>query len=257
MDPVVTKTILWAYYLTLIVLAFYGLHRLLLLSLYLRTRDRLRTTPQKPEVWPIVTVQLPLYNERYVAQRLIDSVCQLRYPQSKLQIQVLDDSTDSTVQIVSDRVDHYRKQGYDIVQIHRIERHGFKAGALKNGLQSAKGELLAVFDADFAPQPDFLEQLVPCFEADDVGMVQARWEHINRNYSLLTRIQAIFLDGHFAIEHAARCGAGRFFNFNGTAGVWRRQAIVDAGGWQHDTLTDDLDLSYRAQLAGWRFLFRP
>ena len=154
-------------------------------------------------------------------------------------------------------MDRYRRLGFDIEHIHRAVRNGFKAGALEAGLEQARGKYLAIFDADFVPEPDFLEQTVPCFEDPEVGMVQARWDHINRDYSLLTRIQAIFLDGHFVIEHAARNGGDRFFNFNGTAGVWRRQAIVDAGGWQHDTLTEDLDLSYRAQLAGWKFVFRP
>ncbi len=256
-DLTVSGAILGAYYLTLGILAIYGFHRLVLLGLYYRTRHRLRRRLPRLEDWPVVTVQLPLFNERYVAQRLIDAVCAMRYPRSKLQIQVLDDSTDATSGIVSDCVAHYRNLGFDIEHIHRAIRTGFKAGALEAGLGKARGELLAIFDADFVPGPEFLEETIPCFSDPDVGMVQARWDHLNRDYSLLTRIQAIFLDGHFAIEHAARNGAGRFFNFNGTAGVWRRQAIVDAGGWQHDTLTEDLDLSYRAQLAGWRFMFRP
>jgi len=252
-----SASILAAYYLTLGILAVYGLHRLVLLALYYRTRDRLNQPLPEVQEWPVVTVQLPLYNEQYVARRLIDSVCRMRYPRSRLQIQVLDDSTDDTTGIVAERVELYRRQGIDIEHIQRLDRLGFKAGALEAGLERARGELLAIFDADFVPEPDFLESTIPCFEDPRVGMVQARWDHINRGYSLLTRVQAILLDGHFAIEHAARNGSGRFFNFNGTAGVWRRRAIEEVGGWQHDTLTEDLDLSYRAQLAGWRFVFRP
>lgn len=257
MELVVSNAILAVYYLVLGILAFYGMHRLLLVALYYRTRSRLARRPAPPKLWPVVTVQLPLYNEMYVASRLIDSVCSLDYPRDLLEIQVLDDSTDETSRVVADKVAQYRAQGFDIHHIRRDRRHGFKAGALEHGLRIARGSLLAVFDADFVPQPGFLRQTLPAFSEPDVGMVQARWEHINRSYSLLTHIQAIFLDGHFAIEHAARNGSGRFFNFNGTAGVWRRCAIEDAGGWQHDTLTEDLDLSYRAQLAGWRFVFLP
>ncbi len=256
-DLTVSGAVLGAYYLTLGILAIYGVHRLVLLGLYYRTRHRLHRRLPRLEDWPTVTVQLPLFNEQYVARRLIDAVCAMRYPRSRLQIQVLDDSTDHTSQIVSGCVTHYRSLGFDIEHVHRTVRSGFKAGALEAGLDTARGEFLAIFDADFVPGPEFLEETIPCFSDPDVGMVQARWDHINRDYSVLTRIQAIFLDGHFAIEHAARNGANRFFNFNGTAGVWRRQAIVEAGGWQHDTLTEDLDLSYRAQLAGWKFMFRP
>ncbi len=177
------------------------------------------------------------------------------YPRDRLEIQVLDDSTDETREIVARQVEHYRRQGLPIRHLHRTDRSGFKAGALAAGQAEASGELVAVFDADFVPPADFLRRTVPHFHDPEIGMVQARWEHINRHYSLLTRIQAIFLDGHFIIEHAARNRGGRYFNFNGTAGVWRRRAIDDAGGWQHDTLTEDLDLSYRAQLAGWKFRF--
>ena len=245
------------YYLVLGVLFFYGIHRLQLVALYYRNREQLAAVAPEPTDWPMVTVQLPLFNEQYVANRLIDAVCAFDYPPERLEIQVLDDSTDSTQEIVARRVAHHRRRGVQIQHIHRQDRHGFKAGALAAGLAQASGELLAVFDADFVPQPPFLRETVPSFLDPRVGMVQARWEHINRRYSLLTRIQAIFLDGHFAIEHAARFRSGRFFNFNGTAGLWRRQAIREAGGWQHDTLTEDLDLSYRAQLAGWRFVFLP
>jgi len=251
-------TILLAlYYLVLGVLALYGLHRLYLVSVWLRTRGRQVPVPPDPPEWPKVTVQLPLYNELYVARRLIDAVSRMDYPADKLEIQVLDDSTDETRAIVAEAVRVHRDRGVDIHHLHRTDRSGFKAGALKAGMAHATGELIAVFDADFVPPPDFLRQTVPHFAGAEIGMVQARWEHLNRGFSLLTRIQAMLLDAHFAIEHAARHRHGCFFNFNGTAGVWRRQAIEDAGGWTADTLTEDLDLSYRAQLAGWRFVFLP
>ena len=249
------------YYSVLAVLALFGLHRLFLVALYLRTRSRrapLPVSPAEPAAWPVVTVQLPLYNEMYVAERLIDAVCRLDYPQGRLEIQVLDDSTDETTGIVARAVAAHRALGMDVHHIRRSGRAGFKAGALAAGLAQARGELLAVFDADFAPAPDFLRQTVPYFLADSrLGMVQGSWAHINRGYSLLTRVQAILLDGHFRIEHTARNRSGCFFNFNGTAGIWRRQAIESSGGWAHDTLTEDLDLSYRAQLAGWQFLYLP
>jgi hypothetical protein len=257
-------TLLVLYYLTLGVLALYGIHRSWLVVTYLRHRRDRPALPAPPAEWPVVTVQLPLYNEMYVATRLLDAVCRLSYPRDRLEIQVLDDSTDETSELVAAEVARWRERGVDVRHVRRGDRAGFKAGALDAGLACARGELLAVFDADFVPGPDFLEKTVPYFTdpADPqggsrLGMVQARWEHINRGYSLLTRIQAILLDGHFVIEHTARNRSGRFFNFNGTAGIWRRQAIEDAGGWQHDTLTEDLDLSYRAQLAGWRFVYLP
>jgi len=255
--------LLTLYYLILGVLAVYGAHRFWLVGIYLKTRGQRSPTPsvlaeRSPETWPVVTVQLPLYNEMYVARRLIDAVCQLDYPGGRLEIQVLDDSTDETSAIVAERVAWYRSRGVDIHHLQRGDRRGFKAGALAAGLAVARGELLAIFDADFVPEEDFLALTVPHLVADPgLGMVQARWSHINRDYSLLTRIQAILLDGHFLIEHTARHRGGCFFNFNGTAGLWRRQAILDAGGWQHDTVTEDLDLSYRSQLAGWRFLYLP
>jgi cellulose synthase/poly-beta-1,6-N-acetylglucosamine synthase-like glycosyltransferase len=255
MESTFPQLFLALYYLILGCLAFFGLHRLVLLVLYYRSERKGESTPAPPDHWPRVTVQLPLYNEMYVAARLIDSVCQVSYPQDKLEIQVLDDSTDETSEIVAASVARYRKLGFDIYHLHRKVRTGFKAGALEAGLRQAQGSLLAIFDADFVPPQDFLFKSVPHFCDARIGMVQARWDHINRDYSLLTQIQAIFLDGHFVIEHAARNRSGRFFNFNGTAGIWRRQAIEDAGGWEHDTLTEDLDLSYRAQLAGWNFLF--
>ncbi len=246
------------YYLTLGVLAFYGVHRLVLLAVYWRTRGRRAAPPPEPSLSPFVTVQLPLYNEMYVAQRLIEAVSRLDYPRDRFEIQVLDDSTDETVELVAASVARFRREGIDIHHLRRAARHGFKAGALAHGLELARGELVAIFDADFLPAADFLGRTVPHLAADPgLGLVQARWSHLNRHSSLLTRVQAILLDGHFLIEHAARHGGGCFFNFNGTAGVWRREAIEQAGGWQHDTVTEDLDLSYRAQLAGWRFLYLP
>ncbi|HEX5760303.1 MAG TPA: glycosyltransferase [Thermoanaerobaculia bacterium] len=252
-----SAALLALYYLVLAVLAFYGVHRLLLVWLYVHTRRRKAVRPPDPDVWPIVTVQLPLYNEMYVATRLIDAVCALDYPRDRLEIQVLDDSTDETRELAARTVAARRREGYDIHHLHRTERQGFKAGALAAGLAVARGSLVAVFDADFVPHADFLKLSVPYFADPTMGMVQGSWEHINRGYSLLTRIEAILLDGHFLIEHTARHRSGCFFNFNGTAGVWRRETIEQAGGWQHDTLTEDLDLSYRAQLAGWRFLYLP
>jgi cellulose synthase/poly-beta-1,6-N-acetylglucosamine synthase-like glycosyltransferase len=245
------------YYSVLGVLSLYGLHRLLLVMVYLRTRRRETPLPADPDPWPVVTVQLPLYNEMYVAERLIDAVCRMDYPAACLEIQVLDDSTDETSEIVALAVAGHRSRGVDIHHLHRSEREGFKAGALAAGLARARGELIAIFDADFVPAADFLRRSVPYFADPRLGMVQGTWAHINRGYSLLTRVEAILLDGHFMIEHAARNRSGCFFNFNGTAGIWRRQAIAAAGGWEHDTLTEDLDLSYRAQLAGWRFLYLP
>jgi cellulose synthase/poly-beta-1,6-N-acetylglucosamine synthase-like glycosyltransferase len=239
------------------VLAFFGIHRFVLAMLYLRTRRCRPERPADPVEWPVVTVQLPLYNEMYVAERLIGAVCGLDYPREKLEIQVLDDSTDETCEIVARAVAEARARGIDIQHLHRRDRAGFKAGALAAGLQKARGELIAVFDADFVPRPDFLRNSVPWFADPSLGLVQGRWAHINRSYSLLTRVEAILLDGHFMIEHSARNRTGCFFNFNGTAGVWRREAIEASGGWEHDTLTEDLDLSYRAQLEGWRFLYLP
>ena len=256
MNPALAQTVLALYYLTLGLLALYGLHRLHLLFLWWRHRQARPVAPE-PAEWPFVTVQLPIFNERYVADRLVDAVCRLDYPPHRLEIQVLDDSTDDTREIVAARVRQFAAEGFDIHHLHRPVRSGFKAGALAAGLATARGDFIAVFDADFVPPADFLRKTVPHFADSRIGMVQARWDHLNRHYSLLTRVQAILLDGHFLIEHAARNGGGRFFNFNGTAGIWRRRAIEEAGGWTQDTLTEDLDLSYRAQLAGWRFLYLP
>ena len=208
-----------------------------------------------PRDWPRVTVQLPVYNECYVVERLIEAVCRLDYPKELLEIQVLDDSTDDTVRIAQTVTTRMKRQGFDIVHLHRKDRSGFKAGALAEGLRQAKGELMAIFDADFIPNADFLMETVPCFADPDIGMLQTRWGHVNGNYSLLTRAQSMGIDGHFGIEQGARAWNGLFMNFNGTAGIWRKSAIVDAGGWQADTLTEDLDLSYRAQLKGWKLQF--
>ncbi|MBN2731859.1 MAG: glycosyltransferase family 2 protein [Balneolaceae bacterium] len=208
-----------------------------------------------PEEFPQVTVQLPVYNERYVVNRLIDSVANFNWPKDKLEIQVLDDSSDETVQIIVEKVQELQQQGYDINHIQRGTREGFKAGALTYGMQQAKGAFIAIFDADFTPHPDFLMNTVPCFEDENIGMVQTRWTHLNQDYSLLTKVQAFALNAHFTVEQKGRNRAGYFMNFNGTAGVWRRSCIKDAGGWEHDTLTEDLDLSYRAQMKGWDFLF--
>ncbi|MDA8019891.1 MAG: glycosyltransferase [Thermoanaerobaculia bacterium] len=254
---VLPPTILVLYYAVLGILALYGLHRLALVWSY-RRHDESEVVPPAPAEWPAVTVQLPLFNERYVAERLIEAVCALEYPRHRLEIQVLDDSVDETRHIVARKVEEMKGRGLDIVHLHREDRHGYKAGALAAGCAAAKGELLAVFDADFVPPPSFLVDSVPYFTADPgLGMAQARWGHLNREQSLLTAVQAILLDGHFVVEHTARHRTGCLFNFNGTAGIWRRQAIRDAGGWDHDTLTEDLDLSYRAQLAGWRFHYLP
>jgi cellulose synthase/poly-beta-1,6-N-acetylglucosamine synthase-like glycosyltransferase len=247
--------VLGLYFLTLVLLAIFGIHRYLMVYLYLRHRDRRALPVPAPAILPRVTVQLPLFNEMYVAERLIDSVCAIRYPKQRLQIQVLDDSTDETLAIAREAVERQRARGYDIHHVQRGERAGYKAGALEAGLKTATGEFILVFDADFVAPPEILERTLGHFADPQVGMVQARWGHLNRDYSLLTQVQAVLLDGHFILEHGGRSRSGRFFNFNGTAGVWRRAAIADAGGWQHDTLTEDLDLSYRAQLRGWRFVF--
>jgi len=254
MTPVETIT-LATYFFVLIILAIYGWHRYYLVYLYMRNRDKEPRAAAPLASPPPVTIQLPLYNEMYVADRLIDAVCAFDYPREQLEIQVLDDSTDETQSIAELAVRRYAAQGIDIKYYHRTSRIGFKAGALEAGLRSARGEFIAIFDADFIPTPDFLRRVMPHFADPGIGMVQARWGHINQDYSLLTKIQAILLDGHFVLEHGGRNRSGRFFNFNGTAGVWRRASIEDAGGWQHDTLTEDLDLSYRAQLRGWRFTF--
>ena len=245
----------YAYMAVLCLLAVYGVHRV---SMILRFRWRGHARVAEPFVpTRFVTVQLPLYNERTVVRRLLRAVGAFDYPRDRFEVQVLDDSTDETTAIVEEEVAALRADGVEVSVLRRTQRTGYKAGALDEGLARAKGELIAIFDADFVPPPDFLTRLTPRFDEEDVGMVQARWEHRNRDESPLTRAQSTLLDGHFVIEHTVRHGAGLFFNFNGTAGIWRRETIASAGGWQHDTLTEDLDLSYRAQLAGWRFVYEP
>ena len=251
------------YFTVLSVLAFYGLHRYRMVYLYHRYRKNHVAAPQPLEDAPAaagrphVTIQLPVYNEQYVVERLIDAVAAMDYPRERLEIQVLDDSTDETVEIARAAVERHARAGLNIRHLHRADRTGYKAGALAAGLKQAQGEFIALFDADFLPPADFLRRTLPCFADPAVGMVQTRWTYINRNYSLLTEVQAILLDGHFVLEHGGRSRAGLFFNFNGTAGVWRRAAIEDAGGWEFDTLTEDTDLSYRAQIRGWKFLYLP
>jgi len=244
------------YFFVLILLASYGLHRYILVYLYYKNRkNHTSEAVAQFEELPRITVQLPMFNEQFVAERLIDCVCKLKYPREKLDIQVLDDSTDETVEVVKNVVERYAALGNPISYHHRTNRQGFKAGALAEGMKTAKGEFIAIFDADFTPQEDFLLKVVHHFSDPKIGMVQTRWTHINRNYSFLTEGEAILLDGHFVLEHSGRARSGVFFNFNGTAGMWRRRAIEEAGGWQHDTLTEDTDLSYRAQLKGWKFIY--
>ena len=244
------------YFVVLILLASYGLHRYVLVYLYYRNRKNHTSEPAtRFEDLPRVTVQLPMFNEQFVAERLIESVCKLKYPREKLDIQVLDDSTDETVEVVRNLVERYAALGHPITYHHRANRGGFKAGALAEGMKTSKGEFIAIFDADFTPPEDFLLKVIHHFTDPKIGMVQTRWTHINRNYSFLTEVEAILLDGHFVLEHSGRARSGVFFNFNGTAGMWRRRAIEEAGGWQHDTLTEDTDLSYRAQLKGWKFIY--
>lgn len=243
------------YVLSLLFIFMFSLGQLHLTWHYLRSLKEKQSPVAEPSTWPTVTVQLPIYNERYVVERLIDAIAAFDYPAEQLEIQVLDDSTDETVDIIARRVAHYRAQGIDIHHVRRAERTGFKAGALAYGLAVAQGEFIAIFDADFLPARDFLRKTVPHFANSSVGVVQTRWGHVNQDYSLLTRLQAFGLDGHFTIEQGGRRHAGSLINFNGTGGVWRRTCIEEAGGWSDDTLTEDLDLSYRAQLKGWEFLY--
>jgi cellulose synthase/poly-beta-1,6-N-acetylglucosamine synthase-like glycosyltransferase len=249
--------ILASYFFVLAILAVYGWHRYYVVYLYTKYKNNVPKDLPALDPLPVVTVQLPIYNEMYVVDRLVGAVCQMDYPRELLEIQVLDDSTDETRDIAELAVRRHRLQGFDIKYLHRTDRTGYKAGALDAGLKAARGQYVAIFDADFVPPPDFLRRTLPHFADAQVGMVQARWGHVNQDYSLLTKVQAILLDAHFVLEHGGRNRSGCFFNFNGTAGIWRRDAIGSAGGWQHDTLTEDLDLSYRAQLQGWRFVFLP
>jgi cellulose synthase/poly-beta-1,6-N-acetylglucosamine synthase-like glycosyltransferase len=255
--PAVRWSVTILYLGVLGLVCIYGLHRYWLVWLFLRHRRDRRQRTRLVEL-PVITVQLPMFNEAAVAARVIDAACALRYPADRLQVQVLDDSTDPECrQIAARRVEHWRGQGRDIQYLHREHRRGYKAGALADALPYARGSVIALFDADFVPEADFLLRTVHAFADPKVGMVQARWDHLNRDDSLLTQSQAIFLDGHFIIEHTARNRAGRWINFNGTAGLWRREAIDSAGGWHADTLTEDVDLSYRAQLQGWEFVYLP
>ena len=248
--------ILVVYAAALLILFAFGLHALFMVVVYLRLHPDDPIAGDSGSALPTVTVQLPIYNELHVVERLLDAVCRLDYPRGLLEIQLLDDSTDETRSLLEDLARSRRAEGHDIAHIHRADRSGYKAGALQAGLDVAKGEMIAIFDADFMPEPDFLRRTVPFLVEDaGIGMVQARWEHINAGDSLLTRVQAMALDAHFAMEQQVRNRAAFFMNFNGTAGVWRRSCITDAGNWQSDTLTEDLDLSYRAQLRGWRFLY--
>lgn len=249
--------VIGSYFAILILLSIYGAYRFRLVYLFLRHRHlRPRPLGYFPEhQLPRITVQLPMFNEMYVVERLLKAVTSLDYPRHLLQIQVLDDSVDETTDIARREVERYRAEGFDIVYIHRNHRSGFKAGALAHGLKSATGEFIAIFDADFIPRPDTLRKMIHFFTDPRVGMVQMRWSYINADYNLLTRLQQIMLDGHFVVEQAARSRANGFFNFNGTAGMWRRTAIEWSGGWQTDTLAEDTDLSYRAQLLGWKFVY--
>ncbi|MEO0453198.1 MAG: glycosyltransferase [Verrucomicrobiota bacterium] len=239
-------------------LLVFGVHRMLLLVRLWQYRDREETgaEPDADQVWPKVTIQLPVYNERFVIKRLIEKVTAIEYPQDRLEIQVLDDSTDETYDQIADEVKQLQSEGFPIQHIHRTDRRGYKAGALEAGLQTATGDFIAVFDADFVPCPQFLKRLIPAFKDEKVGIVQARWTYLNRAQNILTRLQAILLDGHFFIEQASRYRSQLFCNFNGTAGIWRKSCIEDAGGWNANTLTEDLDLSYRAQRKGWKFVYR-
>ncbi len=251
--------ILWtsAYLAVLLGLSVYGLHRYSIIHFFLKHRKANTQPAARFEKLPRVTVQLPVFNEYHVVERLLEAVAAIDYPRELLDIQVLDDSTDATLDLCRRRVEKLKSRGLDIKLIHRTDRDGYKAGALENGLRFAKGEFVFILDADFVPSPDILHCLIHHFTDSHVGMVQARWGHLNDGFSLLTRLQSMFLDGHLLLEQTARFRSGRFFNFNGTAGMWRRTCIEEAGGWQHDTLTEDLDLSYRAQLRGWRFVFLP
>jgi cellulose synthase/poly-beta-1,6-N-acetylglucosamine synthase-like glycosyltransferase len=253
------------YFIVMVILAFYGIHRYQLVWLYFRNKKSAAKWNEPPAHWPegelpFVTIQLPIFNEQFVIDRLIDACCRLDYPRDRFEIQVLDDSTDETTVVAQQIVERYARgfAGMDpqpVTYIHRTNRYGYKAGALDAGLKSAKGEFVAIFDADFVPPREWVMQVVHHFAQPEIGMVQTRWTHLNRDYSLITQIEAIMLDGHFVLESGGRSRAGVFFNFNGTAGMWRRETIGSAGGWQHDTLTEDTDLSYRAQMVGWKFKY--
>src|SRR5436190_14190613 len=250
-------SIIWTicYMSVLIGLSAYGIHRYVIIYLFLKHRKRGAMPAGHFDQLPKVTMQLPIFNEVYVVERLLRSVSEIDYPKELLQIQVLDDSTDDTRALTASCVAELQGRGFNVELIHRTDRTGFKAGALETGLASTDSEFVCILDADFVPNPDLLKKTIHFFTDPKIGMIQTRWGHLNRGYSLLTRVQAMFLDGHLLLEQTARSRSGRFFNFNGTAGLWRRSCIEEAGGWQHDTLTEDLDLSYRAQLVGWKFIF--
>lgn len=250
-----TELILIVYIISLSVLMLFAFQGIIMLYYKTKYRGNQVNKSLQPLSEKSITIQLPVFNEMFVVERLIDAVCKINYNKEKLEIQVLDDSTDETFHIIKNKVSEKSAEGFDIVHIHRADRKGFKAGALREGLKTAKGELIVVFDADFIPNPDFLKRTLPYFQNSDIGMVQTRWEHINEEFSMLTKLQALALNGHFVIEQEVRNKAGLFINFNGTGGIWRRECIEDAGNWQDDTLTEDLDLSYRAQLKGWKFVF--
>ncbi|MEQ9261714.1 MAG: glycosyltransferase family 2 protein [Owenweeksia sp.] len=243
------------YSLCLLMILVYSFVQLNLLINYLKFKRKKETETEEPSEWPVVSIQLPVYNELYVVERLLDAVGAMDYPCEKMEVQVLDDSTDESVELTRHKVAELKASGLDIRYIHRTHRKGYKAGALKEGMAEAKGEFLAIFDADFIPGPDFLRKTIPHFKNPDIGVVQTRWGHLNRNFSWLTKIQAFALDAHFTIEQVGRNAGNHFINFNGTAGVWRKQCIEEAGNWQSDTITEDLDLSYRSQLKGWKFKY--
>jgi cellulose synthase/poly-beta-1,6-N-acetylglucosamine synthase-like glycosyltransferase len=255
LTDILQSTFIVFYLVVLVLLCIYGIHRYFLVALYFRHRHEAPVRSPDPAEWPSVTVQLPMFNERYVVWRLLNAVRLLDYPRDRLEVQVLDDSTDETRYIARSAVEEMRREGIDARYLHRDSRDGYKAGALRNGLDHATGEYIAIFDADFVPGAQFLRRVLPYFSDERIGMVQSRWGYLNRYYSLLTRLQAVYLDAHFIIEHLTRNRSGCFFNFNGTGGVWRKRCLLDAGNWQQDTLTEDLDISYRAQLRGWRFVF--
>jgi cellulose synthase/poly-beta-1,6-N-acetylglucosamine synthase-like glycosyltransferase len=250
-------SILIPYFTILIILSIYGIHRYFLTYLYLKNKRKAPKPAGQFSTLPRVTIQLPIFNERYVVERLLEAVTHIDYPRALLEIQLLDDSTDETRFLASRLVSEYARAGYPVSYHHRDNREGYKAGALAEGLKGSSGEFIAIFDADFVPPPDVIRRMVDYFTDPKVGVVQGRWTWVNRHYSNLSEVEAILLDGHFVIEHGGRNFSGRFFNFNGTAGMWRRTAIEEAGGWQHDTLTEDTDLSYRAQLKGWKFIYAP
>ncbi len=252
------------YFFSMCVLFLFGCYGLVMIYYFHRTRNNVvsverplgELVAENGSVYPMVTIQLPVFNEAYVVERIVKTVCEMDYPKERLEIQILDDSTDDTVEVCRELAARFAAQGYDIKHLHRTNREGFKAGALKAGLATAKGEFIAIFDADFVPKKDFLQRTIPhFFNNEKTGMVQTRWEHLNENYSFLTRVQALALDGHFVMDQQVANKAGFFIIFNGTAGVWRKSTIIDAGNWQHDTITEDRDLSYRAQLRGWKFVY--